>query len=134
MNVRFTIACDSLLYSHVTHTIIQFQQKFVQNGKDGGHEAARALIQAVDDHVRTVGPDVPPNTLFKIRVYANVDGLRKAYREANLLSADQNLTGFVHGFNQADDSCDFVDVGNGKECSDIKLKGETWFLQSMTCI
>ncbi|KAL4868464.1 hypothetical protein BDV12DRAFT_103316 [Aspergillus spectabilis] len=121
-----TICRDKNKLSYISVLIdgdgMNFQQGYVQNGKDGGHEAARALIQAVDDHVRKVNADVPPNTFFKIRVYANIDGLTKAYREANLLPADRNLAGFVHGFNQADDWCDFVDVGSGKECSDVKLK------------
>ncbi|KAL3455899.1 hypothetical protein BJX64DRAFT_297149 [Aspergillus heterothallicus] len=101
---------------------MNFEKAFVQHGKDGGHRAARALIQAVDDHVRIINSDVPPSALCKIRVYANVAGLTNAYREAGTLSIGQSLDGFIHGFNQADEWCDFVDVGNGKECSDVKLK------------
>ncbi|KAL2801664.1 CCCH zinc finger DNA binding protein [Aspergillus granulosus] len=101
---------------------MNFEKAFVQRGKDGGHEAARALIRAVDHHVQTVSPDVPAAIVYKIRVYAHVNGLTDAYRKANILSDGQKLEGFIHGFNQADEWCDFVDVGPGKECTDNKLK------------
>ncbi|KAL5339649.1 hypothetical protein BJX70DRAFT_397596 [Aspergillus crustosus] len=101
---------------------MNFEKRFIENGKDGGHEAARALIQAVDHHIRQVAADVPPSTVFRIRVYANLDGLGKAYRDAGFILHYRSIDMFVHGFNQADENCDFVDVGGGKECSDVKLK------------
>ncbi|KAL2825856.1 hypothetical protein BJY01DRAFT_230051 [Aspergillus pseudoustus] len=115
---------DRLIYISVLvdGDCMNFEKAFVQNGKEGGHKAARELIQAVEGHVRMISSDVPASAVCKIRVYANVDGLTKAYREAGILSTGQSLDGFIHGFNQADEWCDFVDVGNGKECSDVKLK------------
>jgi hypothetical protein len=56
-------------------------------------------------------------------VYANVQGLTKVYRDANILREDQDLGPFIQGFNMERTLCDFVDAGNGKECADAKLQG-----------
>jgi hypothetical protein len=74
--------------------------------------------------VTSVVPGVDPNARVLIRVYANVKGMAKAYREANILSEQHVFGEFVQGFNMADPLCDFVDAGTGKECSDEKLKGK----------
>ncbi|QKX60430.1 uncharacterized protein TRUGW13939_07575 [Talaromyces rugulosus] len=101
---------------------MNFHEKLIQDGKNGGYEAASLLIEAVEDHVRTVVTKVPPNIQYKVRVYVNVEGLTQAYRGANILRGEDNLTTFIQGFNKADTLCDIVDAGNGKECADVKLK------------
>ncbi|KAL4939687.1 hypothetical protein BDV06DRAFT_230893 [Aspergillus oleicola] len=101
---------------------MNFQEQFVRGGKTGGQEAARDLRQAVDEHVRQIDPDVPASVSIRIRVYANVEGLGKAYRSAKIISDDQDLIPFIQGFNRSDELCDFVDVGSGKEGSDVKLR------------
>ncbi|KAL4879853.1 hypothetical protein BJY04DRAFT_219661 [Aspergillus karnatakaensis] len=113
---------------------MNFQEELVRKGKEGGHEAARALIQAAEKHVRNVNPEISPLAYVKIRVYANVHGLTRAYIEAGVLAIDQSLAAFIHGFNQADEWCDFIDVGSGKECSDVKVKAAfTYDLVDIHC-
>lgn len=58
-------------------------------------------------------------------MFANVEGLTEAYRNNNILSAGESLTSFIQGFNQENALCDFVDAGNGKECADVKLRGQS---------
>ncbi len=58
-----------------------------------------------------------------VRVYANVKGLAKAYRESEILS-ETTFVDFVRGFNMGNTMCDYIDAGNGKECSDEKVKGD----------
>ncbi|KAH1399262.1 hypothetical protein KXV53_005286 [Aspergillus fumigatus] len=101
---------------------IQFHGSLVKDGKHGGLEAARLLIQAVQDHIHKVDPEAPPNISCKIRVFANIEGLTEAYRNNNILSVEESLTSFIQGFNQENALCDFVDAGNGKECADVKLR------------
>ncbi|KAL3472275.1 CCCH zinc finger DNA binding protein [Aspergillus californicus] len=101
---------------------MNFLPTLVRDGEKGGDRAGRALIESVKAHVQMTDPDVPPNTCYKIRVYANVEGLTKAYRGANVLHPSQDLGGFIQGFNKSDALCDFVDVGQGKECCDAKLR------------
>jgi hypothetical protein len=53
-----------------------------------------------------------------------VQGLTKAYRDADILRENQDLGAFIQGFNMERTLCDFVDAGNGKECADAKLQGK----------
>ncbi|CRG83859.1 CCCH zinc finger DNA binding protein [Talaromyces islandicus] len=101
---------------------MNFHEKLIQDGQNGGYEAARLLIKAVEDHFQKCDTKLPPNILYKIRVYSNVEGLTKAYRDANVLPVGETLTPFIQAFNKANTLCDIVDAGNGKECADVKLK------------
>ena len=58
-----------------------------------------------------------------IRVYANLKGLARTYKDMDILSEPGQLEEFVRGFNMGDAMCDYVDAGTGKECSDEKVKG-----------
>lgn len=57
-----------------------------------------------------------------VRVYANIEGLVMTYRELDITSESATMA-FIRGFNMGHAMCDFVDAGNGKECSDEKVKG-----------
>ncbi|KAJ5909081.1 hypothetical protein N7495_001763 [Penicillium taxi] len=100
---------------------LQFRDKFVQMGQKGGRQAARALIEAVQDHVQEVVSDASPNICYKIRVYANMAGLANTYCNASVVSSQGIVRSFIQGFNMEDALCDFVDAGSGKECSDVKI-------------
>lgn len=81
-------------------------------------------MEAVRNHVRKVAPEVDANIQYKIRVFANVTGLAKTYRNTEVLSSEYDLATFIQGFNMENPLCDFVDAGNGKECSDVKIRGD----------
>lgn len=98
--------------------------ELVQDGQKGGRSAAKALIEAARDHIRKVKPDSNPNIQFKIRVYANVAGLAKTYSGTGIVSSADIPRYFIQGFNMENTLCDFVDAGNGKECSDVKVRGK----------
>ncbi|RDW92933.1 CCCH zinc finger DNA binding protein [Aspergillus mulundensis] len=102
---------------------MNFLERFIQDGKNGGHDAARALIHAVKDHIKQIDPEASPNISYNIRVYANVLGLTKVYREVNILRPGEDLSNFIRGFNMESPLCDFIDSGDGKECADVKIKG-----------
>jgi hypothetical protein len=105
---------------------LQFNDDFIKNGQDGGHDAARSLKSAVMDYLRNLKPDAPPNIQVKVCVYANAKGLAKKYREANILADVTEFDAFIRGFNMEDGLCDYIDAGNGKECSDAKLRGQSF--------
>ncbi|GAQ09766.1 hypothetical protein ALT_7087 [Aspergillus lentulus] len=125
-NMRETMRRDQAKLSFVSVLVdgdgMNFHGNLVKDGKHGGLEAARLLIQAVQDHIQKVDPEASPIISCKIRVFANVEGLTEAYRNNNVLSAGESLTSFIQGFNQENALCDFVDAGNGKECADVKLR------------
>lgn len=60
-----------------------------------------------------------------MRVYSNMKGLEKVYKDSNILPRSECFGEFIRGFNMGDPMCDYVDAGNGKECSDEKVKGES---------
>ena len=57
-------------------------------------------------------------------MYANLEGLAQTYKDMKILPEVSSLYDFVRGFNMGDVMCDYVDAGNGKECADVKLKGQ----------
>lgn len=62
-----------------------------------------------------------------VRVYANISGMDAVYFGMGIAPQPGYFGGFVRGFNMADAMCDYVDAGNGKECADEKVKGESAF-------
>ncbi|KAJ6113597.1 CCCH zinc finger DNA binding protein [Penicillium sp. IBT 18751x] len=103
---------------------MNFMDELVQDGQKGGHFAAKALIEAARDHVRRVTSNNDPNIHVKVRVYANMAGLAKTYADTGIVSSTDILSHFIQGFNMENPLCDFVDAGNGKECSDVKVRAQ----------
>ncbi|RAK80971.1 uncharacterized protein BO72DRAFT_370106 [Aspergillus fijiensis CBS 313.89] len=101
---------------------MNFNDALIQEGHNGGRRAARLLLQSVERYVRDTDPQASPNLQYRVCIYANLPGLEKAYREAKVLSSTETLDPFVRGFNMEDSQCDFIDAGNGKECSDVKIR------------
>lgn len=89
---------------------------------DGGKRTASLLKQAVETELKTYTPDAAHHLEVMVRVYANIEGLVMTYRELDIASESVTMT-FIRGFNMGHAMCDFVDAGNGKECSDEKVKG-----------
>ncbi|PYI06090.1 hypothetical protein BO78DRAFT_124021 [Aspergillus sclerotiicarbonarius CBS 121057] len=101
---------------------MNFNNALIREGYNGGRKAALLLRKSVERHIRDIDPQASPNIQYRIRVYANVPGLMKACREANILRSNEALDPFIRGFNMENCLCDFIDAGNGKECSDVKIR------------
>lgn len=102
---------------------IQFKDDLVQQAENGGHEAARLFKSEVEEYLKnTLDLAHPPKIL--IRVYANMRGMAKAYKDAGVVLDLATVELFVRGFNMENPLCDFNDAGNGKECSDEKIRGK----------
>ena len=90
-------------------------------GLEGGKRTANLLKQAVGEELKSSVPTTAHHLQVVIRVYANVKGLAKTYKEMEIMP---KFDEFIRGFNMGDALCDFIDAGNGKECSDEKVKGK----------
>jgi len=90
---------------------------------DGGKRTAGLLKQAVEEELQSSVPSTAYRVQVVVRVYANVKGLAKAYKDMEILPEFACFEEFIRGFNMGDVRCDYVDAGNGKECSDEKVKG-----------
>ncbi|KAK7423241.1 hypothetical protein QQZ08_009137 [Neonectria magnoliae] len=100
-----------------------FQDDLVKQGMAGGKKAASLLKQSIKEEIVKLMPSGSHHLKIIIRVFANVRGLAKAWRE--FLPESLSLDDFVRGFNMGDAMCDYIDAGNGKECSDEKVKDDS---------
>ncbi|KAL6863275.1 hypothetical protein ACO1O0_003522 [Amphichorda felina] len=100
----------------------KFQDELVKQGMDGGKKAAGLLKQAVEEKLKATSAASVHHLQVIVRVYANMKGLDKTYKELQILPEFTTIDEFVRGFNMGYSMCDYVDAGNGKECSDEKVK------------
>ncbi|KAL6228888.1 hypothetical protein BDW75DRAFT_226064 [Aspergillus navahoensis] len=105
---------------------MNFNPEYVQQGRRGGVKLAERFMKEVRKYIEVVDPGAGRPTDIRIRVYANLTGLTKAYRHAGIISERQDLTDFFHGFNAGHENCDFVDVGQGPGLADKKVIGNLY--------
>ena len=70
-------------------------------------------------------PDLHDDLEIVVRVYGNLRGLGKTLVDNMILDQHEDLSRFVCGFNKKFALFDIIDAGNGKECSDAKLKSKS---------
>ncbi|KAI9758431.1 MAG: hypothetical protein M4579_003060 [Chaenotheca gracillima] len=101
---------------------MHFQDHLVQELELGGEQAATQLKISVKRHVEECLPKLRLNLKIVIRIYLNLRGLGKTYYDAKILDTPTDFERFVRGFNKSCPLSDIVDAGNGKECSDQKIR------------
>lgn len=99
-----------------------FQDAFLQQGEQGGKDAANQLWAAIRDNVARNLPNVPSPKIIT-RIYANVKGLADACYRAGIVDKPSLIDEFARGFNGSRLLFDFVDVGSGKDRADDKIAG-----------
>lgn len=82
------------------------------------------MKRAANKYVDGLDADLPPGVKTIVRVFANVKGLAKTYRDAGIIDDVYGLDAFISGFNMADPLCEIVNAGVRKECADEKLRGK----------
>ncbi|KAL8670461.1 MAG: hypothetical protein Q9168_005001 [Polycauliona sp. 1 TL-2023] len=103
-------------------TTSKFLDDLVGKLEAGGEETAERLRTCIRKYLEKAIPDAQGDLEPIVRVYANMRGLAKTLVDAKILESVEDLGRFVCGFNKKFTSFDFIDAGNGKECSDAKLK------------
>lgn len=124
-SMKKDIECSRFVSVLIDGDCMNFLDHFVGKGDQGGGDAAQSLRNAVLRHLDRILPGRDRNTKVIVRVYANLKGLIRPYRDNNIVADPSILEAFVRGFNMYDPLFDFVDAGNGKECADEKLKGKS---------
>ena len=107
--------------------MVQFLDSLVNKTESGGEEAAQLLQNAVTNYIKEELSDLQTDLDVVVRVYTNIKGLSKLYVDNNVLGERQELDRFVCGFNKKYRLFDFVDAGDGKECSDVKLQSRALY-------
>lgn len=102
---------------------MNFLDHIVKDIESGGRMAAQLLRDAVLEYIRVKFPCLPQDLEVVVKVYGNMKGLCRLYCDAKILDQREDFENFVRAFNMSHPSCDFIDAGNGKECSDDKIRG-----------
>ncbi|KAL8761918.1 MAG: hypothetical protein Q9194_007633 [Teloschistes cf. exilis] len=107
---------------------LNFRDVYLNKGEDGGKYAADALLGEVKTYLKQLGlPAAGSNTDVVVRAYANLRGLGRAclkygWMDATTATMTTGLQQFANGFTGRQPLFDFVDVGDGKEKADQKIK------------
>ncbi|GIZ43094.1 hypothetical protein CKM354_000633500 [Cercospora kikuchii] len=98
-----------------------FLDKFVRDGADGGHRAAKKLQEAVQTYLEDL-LSFQAHWRIVVRIYANVQGLISTYAKLRVTSDARKAAEYLVGFNRELPLFEFVDVGADKEAADNKIK------------
>lgn len=101
---------------------MQFKNELIKQGLEGGKKTASLLKQAVTEALRSSVPAAAHPLQVLVRVYANMKGLAKTYKEMEVVP-EVTFEDFVRGFNKVSPLYDYIDAGDGKECADVKVNG-----------
>jgi len=99
-----------------------FQDSFLQQGEQGGKDAANQLWAAIREYSIRNLPNVSSPKIIT-RIYANVKGLADACYKSGIIERPILIEEFARGFNGSRLLFDFVDVGSGKDRADDKIAG-----------
>lgn len=95
----------------------QFKEEFLKKGAEGGRQAAKMLVEKVQQET---GPD----GMVVVHVFVNMEGFRKTLLLNRLVDSEYTLTEFVDGFEHAKKNVDLIDAGSRKGAADRKILGE----------
>ena len=113
-----------------------FSSDLIKQGQFGGRQAAALLTKGLTDYIASVDPaeaSFPGRGQIWLTIYLNKSGLLETLT-SNLVCTAEEFEAFVLGFNQASPLFSIVDVGNGKEAADSKIKGASWSASSWTSV
>ncbi len=102
-----------------------FSSDLIKLGQFGGRQAAMLLTKGLTDYLSSVDStqaSAPGRGQLWLTIYCNKSGLVDTLTSNSICTAEE-FEAFVLGFNQASPLFSIVDVGNGKEAADSKIKG-----------
>ncbi|KAJ5398035.1 hypothetical protein N7509_006148 [Penicillium cosmopolitanum] len=100
---------------------IIFKDEFLQQGEEGGRNAAKQLYTALHTYVTANLPNIKvPKLLTKI--YLNVRVFSEMCVRSGLVSDPSGIHDFIRGFNETMSFSEIVDIGSGKNKALDKMK------------
>lgn len=104
---------------------MQFQEKYLSCGMQGGQSAADDFMTKVREYLVSLGPAIKDAKTIPVivKAYANLSGLAQACMRDKKVGSVGDMRQFWCGFTRRYPLVDFVDVGAGKEEADNKLRG-----------
>ncbi|KAI0067693.1 hypothetical protein BV25DRAFT_1911578 [Artomyces pyxidatus] len=98
-----------------------FSQDLWGLGQIGGRQAAMLLTKGITDHVVSSDEAVSNRCRIWLSIFCNKAGLMDVLQRNGVCNTTQ-FEEFFQGFNQASPLFSIIDVGNGKEAADSKIK------------
>ncbi|KAB8072187.1 hypothetical protein BDV29DRAFT_6265 [Aspergillus leporis] len=109
---------------------IIFKDEYLQQGEQGGHNAAEKLHAALQEYVSGNFPINSPKIITKM--YVNLKGLSDLCVRGGVTTEPALIEDFVRGFNASYPLFDLIDIGSGKESAHDKI-GEAFKLNLYNC-
>ncbi|KAI5849268.1 hypothetical protein DFP73DRAFT_286911 [Morchella snyderi] len=110
-----------------------FKDNLLAQGKAGGTEAGRLLLQEITKEVQSEFPDESIDV--HVKVFANLHKLATVLHVADRVKETKQFKDFTLGFTQCKEHFYFIDVGDGKEMVDSRVRAElTWNLNNYNCV
>ncbi|RPB11540.1 hypothetical protein P167DRAFT_553971 [Morchella conica CCBAS932] len=110
-----------------------FKDNLLSQGKSGGTEAGRLLLQEITKEVQSEFPDESIDV--HVKVFANLYKLATVLYVADRVEGPKQFKDFTLGFTQCKEHFYFIDVGDGKEMVDSRVRAElTWNLNNYNCV
>lgn len=111
-----------------------FRNNFLSQGDQGGHNAARALFQNINEYVFSTIDTLPVDIKVIVRVYVDMEELCSLCLRAGLVNHASQIKMFVRGFCQDRTLIDLIDVGmKGREVVWDKMEGSHISLLVLIC-
>jgi hypothetical protein len=98
-----------------------FQDALLHAGENGGSEAASRLQEAIRSHIAQ-HLDNSGNLPIIVHVYVSMDKLGQKLASVGLLERPDRLRGFAQSFSVNQPLFSIIDVGQGKERADHRIK------------
>ncbi|KAI4220568.1 MAG: hypothetical protein L6R36_007529 [Xanthoria steineri] len=134
MTLQRTMDRNAFVLVLIDGDCMNFLDVHMKRLEAGGEEAAELLRAAIGKYLKEEVADLQPDVEPVVWIFANMRGLGKTLVDAKILESSEDLGRFVCGFNKKFSSFDLIDAGNGKECSDAKLKKNfELFIQNVHC-
>lgn len=108
-------------YRHNLLTLLQFKDNLLAKGKAGGTEAGRLLLQEITNELK--GTSEYESVDIHVRIFANLHKLATVLQAADRIKDVKQFKEFALGFTQSREHLYFIDVGDGKEMVDSRVRG-----------
>ncbi|GAA5991052.1 hypothetical protein JCM11641_006604 [Rhodosporidiobolus odoratus] len=111
-------AGDQIVYCVLDGDGCLFNRVLIQQGRDGGREAAKLLNKKIVEFAETQG--VNGQLTVVVNVFVNKYGLSKVFNSTGIAD-DATFSNFLQGLNAAHPLFQITDVGAQKEAADAKI-------------
>jgi hypothetical protein len=98
-----------------------FRDEFLRDPTQGAREAALSLQREVMNYLNDTSLN-SDNVTVLVRIFVNLHGLATKMRSLDIIQSENDMRMFAVSFNNSRAEFDLINVGNGKENADSKMR------------